>query len=96
MTGCQLNGHGSIVGRYIKIFLFNMSLIFFDVTCMARILFIAYPIATCYWLGHAGIESQWRDDFPVPMQTSPGANPCSCTVQWLQVIPGGYVGGVWH
>jgi len=47
---------------------------------MERILFIAYPIATCYWLAHAGIESQCGKDFFAAMQTSLGANPSSCTM----------------
>jgi len=94
MNGCQLNGQGSIVGRYVKIFLFNISLIFFHVTCMEGILFIAYPIATCYWLGLAGIESQWGKDFLHPYR--PALGPIQPPVQWLQVIPGGKVDGVWH
>jgi len=61
---------------------------------MERILFIAYPIATCYWLGHAGIESQWRKDFLHPCR--PALGPTHPPVQWLQVIPGGKVGGLLH
>ena len=38
------------------------------------------PIATGYGLDGPGFESQWGARFSVPVQTSPGAHPASCTM----------------
>jgi len=37
-------------------------------------------IATGYGLDGPGIESRWEEKFSIPVQTSPGANPDSCTM----------------
>jgi hypothetical protein len=37
-------------------------------------------IATGYGLDCPGIESQWKRDFSVSVQTGPGAHPASCTI----------------
>ena len=40
---------------------------------------ITVSIATVYGLDGPGIESRWGRDF-LPVQTSPGAHPASCTM----------------
>ena len=40
----------------------------------------AVCIATCYGVDGLGIESRWRRDFSAPVQTDPGANPASYTM----------------
>jgi len=42
--------------------------------------FSSVGIATGYGLKGPGIESRWRQDFSLPVQTGPGAHPASCTM----------------
>ena len=37
-------------------------------------------IVTGYRLDGQGIESRWRRDFSAPVQTGPGCQPASCTM----------------
>jgi hypothetical protein len=75
MTGCQLNGHSSIVSRYIKIFLFNISWIFFSCHRHWRNTFYCIPYSNLLLAGPCRNWIWVGERLSAPMHTSPGGQP---------------------
>jgi hypothetical protein len=59
---------------------------YFNGNCLARDSSVG--IATCYGLDGSGIESQWVERFPPPVQTGPGTHQAYYTMGSSMSFPG--------